>query len=159
MIFSDLINQREITSYNFRRHTEFRVPLTRTRYHGSKSVLYLGPKIGDIHQTLFKEADSLNNFKRVIKKWLLQVCPCRLCKNYIFGVRSFRVYHTMKSVSFLIIDFLIYLFQWFSCFSLFPPFFMAYLETRYFIFTETDKGLLRHPGCLIRLWFIGILAD
>ena len=35
-VFSDLFNQREISPYNLTRHPEFRVPLTRTVYHGSK---------------------------------------------------------------------------------------------------------------------------
>ena len=47
-IFSNLFNQREIRHYNLRRHPEFRIRLTRTVYHGSESILYLGPKIWDI---------------------------------------------------------------------------------------------------------------
>ena len=67
-IFSDLFNQKEITPYNFRKRPEFRVPLTRTVYHGSESISYLGPKIWDILPTSFKEAVSLNSFKKLIKK-------------------------------------------------------------------------------------------
>ena len=44
-IFSDLFNQREISPYNLRRHPEFRVPLTRTMYHGSQSYSSLSTKI------------------------------------------------------------------------------------------------------------------
>ena len=47
-IFSDLFNQREISPYDLRRYPEFRVPLTRTVYHGSESVSYMGPNICDI---------------------------------------------------------------------------------------------------------------
>ena len=86
-IFSDLFDQKEISPYNFRRHPEFRVPLTRTVYHGGESISYLGAKIWAILPTWFKEAVSLNSFKKLIKKWVLQACPCRLCKNYIPGVR------------------------------------------------------------------------
>ena len=43
-IFSDLFNQRKISSCNLRRHPEFRVPFTRTVYHGSESISYLGQK-------------------------------------------------------------------------------------------------------------------
>ena len=45
-IFSYLFNQREISPYYIGRHPEFRVPLTRTVYHGSESISYLGPKYG-----------------------------------------------------------------------------------------------------------------
>ena len=82
-IFSNLFNQREISPCNLRRHTEFRVPLTRTVYHGSESISSLGPKIWDVLPTSFKEAATLNNFKKLIKKWIPQAYSCKLCKNYI----------------------------------------------------------------------------
>ena len=82
-IFSDLFNQREISPYNLRRYPEFRVLLTRTVHHGGKSISYLGPNIWDILTSSFKEAVSLSSFKKFIKKWVPQACPCRLCKNYI----------------------------------------------------------------------------
>ena len=50
-IFSDLFDQKEISPYNFRRHPEFRVPLTRTVYHGGESISYLGAKIWAILPT------------------------------------------------------------------------------------------------------------
>ena len=62
-IFSDLFNQREISPNNLRRHPEFRVPLTRTVYHGSESISYLSPNIWDILPASFKEEVSLNSFK------------------------------------------------------------------------------------------------
>ena len=65
-IFSDFFNQRDISPYNLRRHPEFRVPLTRTVYHGSESISYLDPKIWDILPTSFKAAVSLNSFKKLI---------------------------------------------------------------------------------------------
>ena len=67
-IFSDLLNQKEISPYNLRRHPEFRAPLTRTVYHRSESISYLCPKIWNILATSFKEAVSLNSFKKLIKK-------------------------------------------------------------------------------------------
>ena len=107
-IFSDLFNQREISPYNLRRHPEFRVPLTRTMYHGSQSISCLSSNIWNILSPSFKEA--------VLLRMGPTIMSCRLCKNYIPGA-----YH--KSASFLIIDFLIYLLQWFSWFS---PFFYFY---------------------------------
>ena len=58
-IFSDFFNQREISPYNFRTHPEVRVSLTRTVYHKSENISYLGPKIWDILPSSFKEAVSL----------------------------------------------------------------------------------------------------
>ena len=73
---------RELSRYNLRRSPEFRVPLTRTVYHGSESISYRGPKIWDILATSFNKAVSLNTFKKLIKKWVPVACLCRLCKNY-----------------------------------------------------------------------------
>ena len=64
----------------------FKVPLTRTLYHGSESFSYLGPKIWDILPASFKEAVPFNSFKKLIKKWVPQACPCKLCKNYILAI-------------------------------------------------------------------------
>ena len=55
-------------------------------YHKSKSISYLGPKIWDVLPISFKEAVPLNSFKKLIKKWVPQTCPCRMCKNYILVV-------------------------------------------------------------------------
>ena len=85
-IFNDLFNQRELSPYNLTVHPEFRVPLTKTVYHGSESISYLGPKMWVILPASMK-AVSLSSFKKLIKKWVSQACPCRLCKNYIPGVR------------------------------------------------------------------------
>ena len=78
-IFNDLFHQREISLHNLRKHPEFRVPLSRTVYHGSESI----SKIWDILPASFKEAISLNNFEKLIKKWVPLACPCRLCKKCI----------------------------------------------------------------------------
>ena len=67
--FSDLFNKREISPYNLRTHSEIRVTLTRTVYHGSEIILHLGPKIWDILPTSLKEAVSLSSFKKLIKKF------------------------------------------------------------------------------------------
>ena len=80
-IFSDLFNQREISLYNLRRHPEFRVSLSSAVYHGSEGISHLGPKIWNILLATFKEGVSFNSFKKLIKKWVSEACPCRLCKN------------------------------------------------------------------------------
>ena len=38
-------------------------------YCGTKSILYLGPKIWDMVQDAYENIDSLYNFKKVITKW------------------------------------------------------------------------------------------
>ena len=73
-IISDLFNQREILSpHNLKRHPEFRVPLTKTVYHGSESISYQDPKIWDILPASFKGTVSLHIFKE-FKEWIPQAC-------------------------------------------------------------------------------------
>ena len=63
-----------------------RIPSIRTVYHGSESISFLGPKIWNILPDEIKQQTSPNSFKKSVKKWKPQDCPCRLCKVYINGV-------------------------------------------------------------------------
>ena len=65
---------------------DFRIPLIRTVYHGSESISFLGIKIWNIHLDEIKRETSLNSFKKSVKKWEPQDCPCKLCKVYANGV-------------------------------------------------------------------------
>ena len=71
---------------NFRHRSDFIVPFARTVYHGTKTISYLGPKIWDIVPSELKKAQSLNSFKKSIRKWAPDNCPCRLCKRFVNGV-------------------------------------------------------------------------
>ena len=81
-IFTEIFSERSV-QYNFRHTSEFSVPNVKSTFHGTKSLLYLGPKILDLIPQELKEPSSLSTFKKPIKKWKLQNCPCRLCKKYI----------------------------------------------------------------------------
>ena len=72
--------------YNLRRCNDFRITSICTVYHGSESISFLGPKIWNILPDEIKQQTSLNSFKKSVKKWKPQDCPCRLCKVYVNGV-------------------------------------------------------------------------
>ena len=72
--------------YNLRIQHDFEVQFVRTVYNGSESISYLGSKIWDILPASVKGANSLNGFKKLIKKRVPETCLCRLCKSYIPGV-------------------------------------------------------------------------
>ena len=74
------------SQYNLRQCNDFRIPSMRTIYHGSKSISILGPKIWNILPDEIKQQTSLNSFKKSVKKWKPQDCPCRLCKVCVNGV-------------------------------------------------------------------------
>ena len=55
----------------------------RTVQYGTETLTYLGPKIWKQLPNDIKESDSLSQFKRKIKLWKPEECPCRLCKRFI----------------------------------------------------------------------------
>ena len=59
------------------------MPDVRSVFHGSKSISYLDPKIWDIVPLELKELTSVVAFKKGIKEWKQENCPCRLCKKYV----------------------------------------------------------------------------
>ena len=64
--------------------------LTRRRVnsvrYGTETVSFLAPKIWDILPKDIKDSESLDIFKRKIKKWISSECPCRLCETYVSQV-------------------------------------------------------------------------
>ena len=52
-------------------------------HYGLQSVRYIGPKIWELVPNNIKYCDSLSKFRKLIKSWRLESCPCRLCKTYI----------------------------------------------------------------------------
>ena len=60
--------------------------MVKSAYHGTESISYLGPKIWDILPEKLKNIENLEHFKKSIKTWKLDNCPCRLCKVYIESV-------------------------------------------------------------------------
>ena len=57
--------------------------IRKTTYHGLNSIKYLDPKIWDQIPENMKNCGSLKSFKQLIKIWVQNLCPCRLCKKYI----------------------------------------------------------------------------
>ena len=50
---------------------------------GTETLAHIRPKIWKIIPTSIKNSKSLFTFKKEIKKWKPDKCPCRLCKTYI----------------------------------------------------------------------------
>ena len=79
--FTTVPENHYLSNYN-----GFRFPFARTVYHGTESISYLGPKVWATVPIELKNAQSFNSFKKSIRKWILNNCPCRLCKRYVEGV-------------------------------------------------------------------------
>ena len=73
--------------YNLRPETsQFRKENLKTAHYGIQSVEFLGPKIWTMVPQNIKNCKSLQEFKKLIKVWKLEACPCRMCKNYVANI-------------------------------------------------------------------------
>ena len=82
-IMKDIFEQQN-PSYNLRSScNQFRRKNIKTVHYG---VRYLGPKIWELVPNNIKYSNSLSKFKKLIKSWKPETCPCRLCKTYIAQV-------------------------------------------------------------------------
>ena len=87
-LMNNIFKLKAENSYNLRQVSEFSRPMVKSVYHGTESISYLGPKIWDILPEKLKNIDNLEHFKKEIKTWKPDNCPCRLCKVYIECVGS-----------------------------------------------------------------------
>ena len=55
--------------YNLRCISQFFAPLVSTVFHGTESISFFASKIWSLIPGNFKNIDSLENFKILIKKW------------------------------------------------------------------------------------------
>ena len=81
-IVRELFQSRN-NDYNLWQFSQFELPNVRSALCGTDRISILSPKIWNIVPNELKEETSLNAFKKLIKKWQPENCPCRLCKSYI----------------------------------------------------------------------------
>ena len=70
-------------NYNLRTDVSFTTNNVRTMNYGQKSITYLAPRIWNLVPVDIKESETGVIFKRKIKRWVPDTCPCRLCQRYI----------------------------------------------------------------------------
>ena len=83
---NNIFKLREENPYKLRSVSEFSRPMINGVYHGTESISFLGPKIRDILPEKLKNIETLEVFKKEIKIWKPDTCPCRLCKVFLEGV-------------------------------------------------------------------------
>ena len=88
-LMSNMFKLKAENFYNLRQVSEFSRPMVKSGYHGTESISHLGPKIWDILPENLKSIDNLEHFKKEIKSWKPDNCPCRLCKVNIESVGFF----------------------------------------------------------------------
>ena len=82
------ISELQNPSYNLLRSSrnQFGRENIKTVDYGLRSVRYLSPIIWELLPNQIKYSNSLSKFKKLIKSWKPEACPCRLCKTYIAQV-------------------------------------------------------------------------
>ena len=65
---------------------DFRRDNIETQKYGERSLSHFGSKIWRLLPIELREADNLETFKKKIKDWKLEKCPCYLCKDFLEGV-------------------------------------------------------------------------
>ena len=81
-IMSSLFEIRENT-HNTRYFQVLSNESRRTVNYGLETICYRAPFLWANLPPEYKLANSLNIFKRKIKNWKGENCPCRLCKTYV----------------------------------------------------------------------------
>ena len=85
--FKDLFeNMEEHRSYNLRSKSKFLTPSVNTESKGKNSIRYLGPIIWSSVPTEIRNAETIILFKKQIRKWKPENCPCKLCQHFVNGV-------------------------------------------------------------------------
>ena len=83
---NDIFKLRGEQTFNLRKPSQFYRPKVNSVYNGTESVSSLLPIIWDLVLNELKSIGNLAAFKKAIKKWSPEKCPCRLCKVYINNV-------------------------------------------------------------------------
>ena len=76
---SDLFVTRE-NNYNLTSLQELESSPRRTVKLGTKTFFYMGPQIWNLIPERLMTLETLNKFKKELKTWKCDACPCRMCK-------------------------------------------------------------------------------
>ena len=82
---SSLFVTRE-NNYNLRNFQELQSSLKQTVKFGTETISYREPQIWNLISERLRELETLKKLKKKKKEWNCDVCPCRMCKRYIWHV-------------------------------------------------------------------------
>ena len=84
--------------YNLRQNSQFSRSRINIVYHGTEIISNLGPELWDLVSSNLKQASEIDKFKKTIKQWKPEDCPCRLCKFFVQNI-GFSGKNNLKEVS------------------------------------------------------------
>ena len=79
-IMNEVFKLRNTLHYNLRHTSHSSSDPIHSVYNGTESTSYLGPKIWEKIPAEIKNKDSLDGFKKEIKKWKPTECPLELVR-------------------------------------------------------------------------------
>ena len=82
-IFSEIFQKNTHNRYDLRHRSDFTIPLVNSVHYGEESLSYLGPKLWETLPTEMRETETLHEFKKKVKQWIPQNCPCKICRTYL----------------------------------------------------------------------------
>ena len=82
-IMNDILTLDENASYNLRSGVTITRRNIRTNKFGFDTITTIGAVLRRNLPNDIKNSDSLNIFKRRIKQWTPDNCPCKICRNFI----------------------------------------------------------------------------
>ena len=82
-IIRDIFHFQKNEDYNLRSGTHLASRNMKTTLFGKETVSNLGAKIWTLLPEEFKNASSLQVFKKKLKEWKPTSCSCTLCNTYI----------------------------------------------------------------------------
>ena len=75
-----------LNPYNLRNNNPFISSNVHSVYNGTETISYRGPQIWALVPNDIKHSKSSTEFKRRIRKWKPNDCPCRICKRFIANI-------------------------------------------------------------------------
>ena len=81
-IMNDIFFSRQ-NIYNLRKFQELSTSSKNTVNFGTETISYRGPQLWNLIPDNIKSEPTLELFKKKIRKWKCEPCPCRMCKTYL----------------------------------------------------------------------------
>ena len=72
--------------YNLRNKNPFTSTNVHSVYNGTETISFRGPQIWALVPDDIKKSKSITEFKKKIRSWKPNGCPCRICKIYIANI-------------------------------------------------------------------------
>ena len=86
-------NKGKNNTYNIRNFQGFETERKRTLYFGLETIRYRSPQLWSLLPEHTRQLNSLDQFKRSVRQWVCNTCPCRLCKLYLQNVGFLSIFH------------------------------------------------------------------